>query len=125
MNSNPCSEIEKPHTHAENMRLYAEDAAKTNKPWENWQYRGPGEAKWRDKSGHPSWSIDFQYRRKPKTVTKWCTVWHHRESGWDALASTPYKYDSKEQALAQGKKNFSVEFWEFLGVNSFTFEERS
>lgn len=54
----------KAHVHAENMRLYAEDAAKTDEPWTLWQSdNGLGE--WIDQKRHPSWLIEANYRRKP------------------------------------------------------------
>ena len=65
------------HPHAENMRLYAEDAAETDKPWERWErrYVGPtygDHAEWTPCT--PSecwWSTDWEYRRKPKPLECW------------------------------------------------------
>ena len=64
------------HKHAENMRLYAEDAAETDKPWERWEYK-PDYGVWASLDSHPDWFIDWQYRRKEpatKVVTFecWC-----------------------------------------------------
>ncbi len=61
----------KAHVHAENMRLYAEDAAKTDKPWELWEARAKGyeRSKFHSADGHPAWSIGFEYRRKPRVIT--------------------------------------------------------
>lgn len=57
------------HVHAENMRLYAEDAATTATPWCNWQYRDKGsEDEWHPCILSPLWSIDIEYRRKPRTI---------------------------------------------------------
>ena len=60
----------KPHVHAESMKLYAEDAAETDKPWERWE----GKHSWCAKEvgytplvGHPEWSKSVLYRRKRKT----------------------------------------------------------
>jgi hypothetical protein len=61
------------HPHAENMRLYAEDAAETDKPWERWEGRtedGP----WTPLGGHPMWdwgNVPAQFRRKPKPLEFW------------------------------------------------------
>ena len=55
------------HVHAESMRLYAEDAAETDKPWERWDissYRGV----WVQCQCHPKWDLCVQYRRKPRTI---------------------------------------------------------
>jgi hypothetical protein len=52
------------------MKLYAEDAAETDKPWERWE----GKHSWYAKEvgytplvGHPEWSKSVLYRRKRKT----------------------------------------------------------
>lgn len=58
----------KSHVHAENMRLYAEDAAKTDKPWTLWQHDST-QLEWVDLKRHPSWMIKTNYRRKPVMVT--------------------------------------------------------
>ena len=55
------------HKHAESMRLYAEDAAQTDRPWERWQSRF-GDGSWRDMVRHPKWWADSEYRRKARTV---------------------------------------------------------
>jgi len=56
------------HKHAENMRLYSEDAAETDTPWDRWEYKGRGG--WINMQGgmHPHWYPDAEYRRKPKTI---------------------------------------------------------
>jgi len=57
------------HIHAELMALYAQDAMETDKPWVRWEGRKNGYDEWRPfESGHPSWLIDFEYRRKPRTI---------------------------------------------------------
>lgn len=53
----------KAHPHAELMKLYAEDAAMSETPWENWE-RKDG-SKWRSMYGNPTWSSLIKYRRKP------------------------------------------------------------
>ena len=59
------------HKHAQQMMDYAEDAKVSDTPWDKWQmsidprYR-PNE--YHDLGGHPSWSTDHSYRRKPRTI---------------------------------------------------------
>ena len=59
------------HIHAENMRLYAEDAAETDKPWERWELRANmlTNAGWTSFTEAPTWVSNLYYRRKlpPKT----------------------------------------------------------
>ena len=54
------------HIHAAAMAEYAKDAAETDKPWERW------EVSFNDGfvgvTGHPNWSVNHQYRRKPKVI---------------------------------------------------------
>ena len=57
------------HIHAESMKLYAEDAAETEKPWERWQTRMEEEVDWISLTVHPSWYTDQEFRRKPTTIT--------------------------------------------------------
>ena len=54
------------HIHAENMQLYAEDAAKTNKPWELWEFISFGMEDWQTLKSHPNWGFATDYRRKIK-----------------------------------------------------------
>lgn len=57
----------KGHPHAALMALYAQDAAETAEPWTRWEACHSGT--WRPlKGGNPGWSVDAQYRRKPKTI---------------------------------------------------------
>ena len=56
------------HKHAENMRLYSEDAAQTDKPYERWQATATSGGTWHDCSKHPFWDEDREYRRKPRTI---------------------------------------------------------
>jgi hypothetical protein len=55
------------HKHAELMAQYAQDAMTTDKPWELWEARAPRKHDWFVMKGDPCWSVDFAYRRKPKT----------------------------------------------------------
>ena len=57
-----------PHPHAASMLLYAQDAAKTDKPWERWEFTGSDDG-FNGCLKHPEWREDFKYRRKPKTIT--------------------------------------------------------
>ena len=54
------------HPHAENMRLYAEDAAETGTPWERWEFESAG--KWIRLLHHPDWKFDNEYRRIPQPI---------------------------------------------------------
>lgn len=56
------------HIHSENMALYAEDAKKTDKPWELWQIKA-GSSDWISCKFSPAWDPCCQFRRKPKTHT--------------------------------------------------------
>ena len=68
-----CSSVNnKPHPHAASMKLYAEDAAETDKPWERWEFRYAKDETgyWRGlASGHPRWIEILLYRRKRKMRT--------------------------------------------------------
>ena len=54
------------HIHAENMQLYAEDAAKTAKPWELWEFISFGMEDWQTLDSNPNWGFATEYRRKVK-----------------------------------------------------------
>lgn len=57
------------HVHAQNMKLYAEDAAKTATPWRLWEYGIFEENRkitWMSMTVHPLWDVDMIYRRKPQ-----------------------------------------------------------
>jgi len=57
------------HKHAELMAQYAQDALETDRPWERWEMRldllG---AEWTSLSCRCTWSINCEYRRKPRTI---------------------------------------------------------
>ena len=55
------------HKHAELMMQYAQDAMTTATPWELWEARAPRKHDWYTLKSDPCWSVDFEYRRKPKT----------------------------------------------------------
>ena len=55
-----------PHLHAESMMLYAEDAAKTAKPWELWEFISFGMEDWQTLDSNPNWGFATDYRRKKR-----------------------------------------------------------
>ena len=55
------------HVHAENMRLYAEDAAETAEPWLRWESASQN-GSWASLRVHPAWYSDMRYRRRPRTI---------------------------------------------------------
>ena len=83
------------HPHAENMRLYAEDAAETDKPWERWQFRWADDEVWVNASDGLMWDVDTQYRRKPKPLECWVNV--HTDA--------PLYYKSRDEALKWAEPN--------------------
>jgi len=67
------------HKHAENMKLFAEDALETDKPWERWEHRqrklDETLGTWNPCRQLPAWTLDADYRRKPqKKVIDWSKV---------------------------------------------------
>ena len=54
------------HIHAAAMAEYAKDALETDKPWERWEVSFSGG--FIDVTGHPNWSVNHEYRRKPKVI---------------------------------------------------------
>ena len=54
------------HIHAAAMAEYAKDAAETDQPWERWEVSFSGG--FIDVTGHPNWSVNHEYRRKPKVI---------------------------------------------------------
>ena len=54
------------HIHAAAMAEYAKDALETDKPWERWEVSFSGG--FIGVTGHPNWSVNHEYRRKPKTI---------------------------------------------------------
>lgn len=70
-NMNQTDKTLKAHKHVEAMKLYAEDAATTDKPWELWEFSHKEESHWYPLSNHPKWDSNYNYRRKavkPKTI---------------------------------------------------------
>ena len=60
-----CECSVKPHVHAASMKLYAEDAAETDKPWERWEFAHAW-SYWERMYAHPKWDGRTHYRRRRK-----------------------------------------------------------
>jgi hypothetical protein len=60
------------HPHAELMKLYAEDAANHERPWELWESQDTllGEAKFGQMTHPISWLPHISYRRKPVSTVE-------------------------------------------------------
>lgn len=57
------------HKHAALMLQYAEDATKTDTPWERWEVSGGRlSAAWLPLRANPVWDTDLFYRRKPQVI---------------------------------------------------------
>ena len=54
------------HIHAAAMAEYAKDALETDQPWERWEVSLGGG--FIGVTGHPNWSVNHKYRRKPKVI---------------------------------------------------------
>lgn len=57
------------HKHAAAMMQFAEDAAKSEKPWRDWEARRVATnyvGEWGPLSSSPNWLECYEYRRKPK-----------------------------------------------------------
>ena len=54
------------HIHAAAVAEYVKDTLETNKPWERWEVSFSGE--FIGVTGHPNWSVNHEYRRKPKVI---------------------------------------------------------
>ena len=60
------------HKHAALMLQYAQDAAETDKPWERWEWKGGGG--WYPLANEFTFSIHYEYRRKPRILTRTVTI---------------------------------------------------
>ena len=60
------------HKHAHLMEQYAQDALETDKPWERWEWKG-GRG-WYPLASEFAFSIHYEYRRKPRTLTYTVTI---------------------------------------------------
>lgn len=54
--------------HAALKELYFQDWRETDKPWERWQVL-LASGFWVGCIEHPGWSVEYEYRRKPDTIT--------------------------------------------------------
>ena len=61
------------HKHAALMLQYAQDWAETDEPWERWEVAASGN-KFDSLTNHPSWYEEYEYRRKPRTLTYTVTM---------------------------------------------------
>ena len=61
------------HKHAALMLQYAQDWAETDTPWKRWEVAAPGD-KFVSLSSHPYWGEEYEYRRKPRTLTYTVTM---------------------------------------------------
>lgn len=53
------------HKHSDLMLLYAQDAAKTDKPWKLWEWcLTKGNSFWIPLEDHPTWASTVMYRRR-------------------------------------------------------------
>ena len=63
------------HKHAKLMLQYAQDAAETEEPWLRWEGRGVStSAVWVPMRQDFVFYNDFEYRRKPRTLTYTVTI---------------------------------------------------
>ena len=56
------------YKHADLMMQYAQDAAETDTPWERWEWRDKSDAEFLTCCQHPSWILNYEYRRKPQVI---------------------------------------------------------
>lgn len=58
------------HVHADLMKLYAEDAQKSETPWNNWEVNDNkhGGNNWAALTNNPIWNDKYKYRRKQDKV---------------------------------------------------------
>ena len=56
------------HVHAALMLQYAQDAAETDRPWERWEWRDTSADKFITCRRHPSWNLNYEFRRKHQVI---------------------------------------------------------
>jgi len=61
------------HKHTALMLQYAQDWAETDTPWKRWEVAAPGD-KFVSLYSHPYWGEEYEYRRKPRTLTYSVTI---------------------------------------------------
>ena len=62
------------HKHAHLMLQYAQDAMETDKPWKKWEISVQTSGMWYSLLGQPTWTVEYEYRRKPRTITYTVTI---------------------------------------------------
>ena len=62
------------HKHAHLMAQYAQDALETDTPWKKWEINVQTSGRWYSIHGHPTWAVEYEYRRKPRTMTYTVTI---------------------------------------------------
>ena len=62
------------HKHAALMLQYAQDAMETDTPWKKWEVNVPTSGRWDSLYGHPTWIVEYEYRRKPHLMTYTVTM---------------------------------------------------
>jgi hypothetical protein len=96
------------HKHAELMKLYAEDAAETNTPWERWEAEvGRG---WSGLVDHPLWSEKSKYRRKPEKTYMWQWIARNVATGEVFITHLFFSedpYRNKESFETMGKAEWT------------------
>ncbi len=75
--------MNKKHIHAENMKLYAEDAMETDKPWERWEVSS-NSCTWFPMNCGINWNTACDYRRKHKHREFLDAVKAGQIDGWEA-----------------------------------------
>ena len=61
------------HKHAALMLQYAQDWAETDEPWKRWEVASSSD-NWGALCSHPYWNEEYEYRRKPRTLTYTVTI---------------------------------------------------
>ena len=90
------------HKHAELMKLYAEDARETDKPWERWQFRYAGLQGWHPCDCAMYWHDTWEYRRKPKTSRERFEAWFRPA---EYLGSCNVAWEAWQEAERQAKES--------------------
>lgn len=117
------------HKHAALMLQYAQDAAKTDRPWERWEYSDTATLNqhgekirddWYDCRDNPDWCPNVQYRRKPQVIRvgrhafpkpiteapeEGTVYWTIEVDGWNGFYVEHYKWlknGEDESCIRQG-----------------------
>ena len=78
------------YIHAENMKIYAEDATKSETPWELWECQKPDRTDWISLETHPGWAPLVKYRRRLNEVEliKDAARYSWLRKNWFAMTAT-------------------------------------